>query len=218
MQNCSRLILSVAVITAVLFSFSGRAEARARPSFFDVVIEGGAVQPLSDLKAGFETPSGFEASTGFEIGVRFRQHFRSGWAIAPSFHYVQFGKYLGEDEEIGIFETGASMYRYGVDLQYFFGGPRQTPRFFLTGGSALVRDRMREDYLDDGSFFESVGVNSLALSAGAGMQVGSFEFVAQYHHNHFTTRRFYDGIEPYEWDYISLRVGITLPSTFETRR
>jgi len=205
--------LFAALAVTVLFSAASDASARARPGIFEVVVEGGAVQPLADLKAGFDTPAGFEASTGYDIGVRFRQSFPNGWAIAPSFHYVQFGKYLGEDESIGTFETGASMYRYGVDIQYYFGKPRQTPRFFLTGGAALIRNRMREDYLSDDSFFAD-GANSMALAAGAGLQVGQFEFLAQYHRSHFDTGRFYEGVESYEWDYISIQVGIILPSTF----
>jgi len=217
MRCCSRSILFAALTAVLVVATVSDTSARMRPSFFDVVLEGGAVQPLGDLDAGFDTPAGFEASTGFDIGVRFRQRFVSGWAIAPSFHYVEFGSYLGENESIGVFETSASMYRYGVDLQYYFPAPRNAPQLFVSGGAALIRNRMREDYLVDDSFFAD-GVNSMALAVGGGLQVGNFEFLAQYHRNHFDTARFYDGVESYAWDYISFQVGIALPSTFSRTR
>lgn len=213
MNACHRGILGLLAAATLLTFATDHAAARPRPAAFDVVIDAGAVQPQGDLDAGFDTPAGFEAGTGYEVGLRFRQRFVSGWSISPSFHYVQFGKYLGENEEIGAFETGASMYRYGVDVQYFFPARRHAPRLFLSGGAALVRNRMREDYLDDDTYFKDK-VDSLALAGGVGLQTGNFEFLVQYHRNHFDTKRFYPSSDSYDWDYVSLTVGVGLPSTY----
>lgn len=213
MKVCKRGILGLLAAAALLTAAADDAAARLRPSIFDVVIDVGAVQPQGDLSAGFDTPAGFEASTGYDVGLRFRQRFVNGWSISPSFHYVQFGKYLGELEEGGAFETGASLYRYGVDLQYFFPAGRNAPRLFLSAGTALVRNRMREDYLDSGDYFKDK-VDSLALAAGVGVQTGNFEFLVQYHRNHFDTKRFYPTSDSYDWDYISLEVGVGLPSSY----
>lgn len=214
MKNRYRLILTTAAAAVLLISAATDASARMKPAAYDVVLEAGAVQPQADLKADFTTPAGFEAGTGYTIGARFRQRFVNGWAISPSFQYVQFGKYLGDlPEDGGPFESGASMYRYGVDLQYFFPARRNAPRLFLTGGAALINNRMREDYLDSGDFYKE-SVNSLAFSGGAGLQTGNFEFLLQYHLNRFDTKRFYPGSDSYEWDYLSLQVGIGLPSRY----
>jgi len=212
MNASKRGILGLLTAAVLLTMGAQDAAARARPSSFDVVIDAGAVQPQGDLKAGFDTPAGFEAGIGYEVGLRFRQRFTSGWSIVPSFHYVQFGKYLGSNEVAGDFETGASMYRYGVDVQYFFPARRNSPRLFVSGGSALIRNRMREDYLADDTYFKDK-VDSIALAGGVGLQTGNFEFLVQYHRNHFETNRFY-AARNYDWDYVSLTVGIALPSHY----
>ncbi|HPF36168.1 MAG TPA: outer membrane beta-barrel protein [Candidatus Krumholzibacteria bacterium] len=212
MNACRRGILALAAAAALLTMGAADATARMRPSLYDVVIDLGAVQPQGDLEAGFDTPAGFEAGTGYEVGLRYRQRFTNGWAVSPSFHYVQFGKYLGSNETAGDFETGTSMYRYGVDVQYFFPARRHAPRLFLSGGAALTRNRLREDYLDSGDYFQDK-VDAVALAGGLGLQVGSFEFLAQYHRNHFDTKRFY-AADSYDWDYISLTVGIALPTHY----
>ncbi len=206
--------LSVLAVLGLCLSLTvGDAAARDRLGYTEVILEGGAVSPEGDLGASYDTPAGFGSDIGFEVGARVRQRMRNGWAIAPSFHYAEFGNHSGVTPSDMLFEAKTSTYRYGVDLQYFFPASRGAPRLFLTGGASLIRNRYREDYLDDGSYFAD-GVNTVALSGGVGLEVGDFEVSAQYHRNRFDTVRFFDGSTDYDWDYISLRVGFALPSSY----
>lgn len=213
MKTRDRYLSALAALGLCLFLTAGDAAARDRTMFTEVVVEVGGVSPEGDLGASYDTPQGFGADIGFEVGVRVRQRMRNGWAISPSFHYGEFGNYSGSNTDIGLFEAKASTYRYGVDLQYFFPARRGSPRLFLTGGGALVRNRYREDYLDDGSYFTE-GVNTLVMSGGIGLEIGDFEISAQYHRDRFDTVRFFDGVTDYDWDYISFRVGFALPQSY----
>ena len=185
--------------------------AAARPGRSEVIIEGAAASPRGDLKAAHAAPEGFGAEMGYDIGFRYRQVWAGGWALSPSFHYVKFGKFSGYDADLeDDFEIGTSVFRYGVDLQYAFGSGDRGTAPFLLGGVSLVRNKMREEYESDGSFFED-GANGLALNAGLGLRRGDFEFSFEYHMNRFDTLRFWDGVSEYDWDYMTLRIGFALP-------
>lgn len=179
----------------------------------EVLLESGAVAPLGDLGADYGEPLGFGAKLGYQIGFRFRLQFPSGWSVAPSFHYVKPRTRTGDDAVLGEIETSTSMYRYGVEAQYRLPARPGAPALFLSGGLAVVRDRLREDD-DEGQFFAE-SCNALAAAAGVGLRVDRLEFTAQYELNRFTTNRFWDPRDTgYNWDTISLRVGLALPGSF----
>jgi len=213
MRTFERQLLALVVLGLCLSVTAGDAAARSPYLYSEVVIEGGAVSPQGDLGASYDTAAGFGADIGFEVGARVRQRLRNGWAVAPSFHYAEFGNYSGVTPDDFLFEAKSSTYRYGIDLQYFFPARRGAPHLFLTGGAALVRNRYREDNLDNGDYFAD-GVNTVALSGGIGLEVGDFEITAQYHRNRFDTVRFFEGTRDYNWDYVSLRVGFALPRSY----
>ena len=118
--------------------------------------------------------------------------FASGWAFAPSFHYSELRSRTGNDEQLGEIETATSMYRYGVDAQYFLPGRNRAWRPFLTGGFAVVRNRLREADREGQFFAESC--NAVAVAAGAGLRTGTVEITAQYEVNRFTTNRFWRSV------------------------
>jgi len=194
------------------------ADADARPirggsGIGEVIIEGSAVQPFGDLTADWTEPTGFQAGQGWDVGFRFRQRFPTGWSISPSFHYVDFGNFLADDATEGLMDTGTKMYRYGIDVQYFFAARRDQPRLFMTLGAALVNNQFRIDYLDSGDYFNE-SANSVAGVAGLGVRIGSFEISGEYNLNRVSTTRFIRGQDSFNWDYAVLRVGIALPSYY----
>ena len=186
--------------------------ASARPGFYEVVLEGGASLPQGDLGDSFDQPAGFAADTGYEVGFRFRSRWPNGWSLAPAFHYVHFGKNTGFIDEVTSFEGAGSIFEYGVDFQYFFPASRNQPQFYVTVGAALTHNRYREEYSDDDWFEEAV--NTLGGSAGIGVKVGDLEFSALYHLNRFDTQTFFPGSEDYDWDWVSVRVGVALPRMY----
>jgi hypothetical protein len=179
----------------------------------EVLLEAGAVAPFGDLGDAYDTPLGFGAGAGYQVGFRFRLQFPSGWAVAPSFHYLKPKSHHGTDAVLGEIETATSMYRYGVDAQYLLPGRAGAPRLFLTGGLAVVRNRLREDDPEGQFFAESC--NAVAAAAGVGLRAGLVEITAQYEVNRFSTNRFWDpAATGYSWDTISVRVGLALPRSF----
>jgi len=185
--------------------------ARAGAAFSEIVLEGGAVAPLGDLGDDYWTTKGFGAGTGYTVGFRYRQQWISGWAVSPSFHYVHLDKYVGHRTDPDTdFESKTSMYRYGFDVEYHFPTRRDRPQWFLTWGGALIRNRLREEYIQDASYFAD-GVNSLAVSAGIGVRTGDLEICARYTLDRFETVRFWPGVDSYDWDHVSITVGFALP-------
>ncbi|MDO9694234.1 MAG: outer membrane beta-barrel protein [Candidatus Latescibacteria bacterium] len=179
----------------------------------EVLLEAGAVVPLGDLGDDYEEPLGFGAGLGYQVGFRLRLQYASGWAVAPSFHYVKPRTRTGNDAVLGEIETATSMYRYGVDAQYRLPARPGAPSLFLTGGLAVVRDRLREDDREGQYFAESC--NALAAAAGVGVRRDRLEITVQYEVNRFTTNRFWSSQNTgYNWDTISVRVGLALPQSF----
>ena len=178
----------------------------------EVLVEGGLVVPFGDLADSHDTTLGFGADKGYEVGFRFRQIFPSGWAVSPSFLYVKPEALTAPGAGAGTRLSATSMYRYGLDAQYFFRARGNAPRFFLTGGAAVVRNRLREDY-DDGSYF-SDGYTSFAVAGGGGVRSGFLELTVQYQLNRFTTTKFWAGDNRYDWDTLSVRMAVALPNSF----
>lgn len=179
----------------------------------EVLLESGAVAPLGDLGDDYAEPLGFGAKLGYQIGFRFRLRFPSGWAVSPSFHYVKPRTHIIDEGTPDEIASSTSMYRYGVDAQYRLPARPGAPALYVTGGLAVVRDRLREDDAAGQYFAESC--NALAVAAGAGLRLDRVEITAQYEVNRFTTNRFWDPRDTgYSWDTISLRVGLALPGSF----
>lgn len=186
---------------------------RGRGGVAEVVIEGSAAQPMGDLSADWTEPKGFQAGLGWDVGFRFRQRWPAGWAVSPSFHYVEFGNHFLDDPAEGQMDVGTKMYRYGVDVQYFFPARQHAPKVFLSFGAALVRNKVRVDYLDQDKYLDN-GANSVAGAVGAGVRIGSFEISGEYNLNQVRTSRFIAGQDQLDWSYAVLRVGIALPSSY----
>ncbi len=179
----------------------------------EVIIEGSAAQPQGDLSVAWTEPKGFEAGLGWDVGFRFRQRWPSGWSVSPSFHYVEFGNHLVDDPDDGLMDVGTKMYRYGIDLQYFFPARQDAPRLFLSFGAALVRNKFRVDFLDTDEYLDN-GANSVAGAAGVGVRIGNFEISGEYNLNRVRTSRFIANQDELDWSYAVLRVGIALPSSY----
>ena len=210
-------LFAVTGLTLLCITFVLPAGADARPlrggGQAEVIIEGSAVQPFGDLAADWTEPAGFGAGLGWDVGFRFRQRWPAGWAVSPSFHYVEFGNYLADDAVEGLMDVGTKMYRYGIDVQYFFPARQNQPQFYLIFGAALVRNKLRVDYLDTDSYYDD-GANSVAGAAGLGLRIGNFEISGEYNLNRIRTPLFFDQVDNYNWDYAVLRVGIALPSAY----
>ncbi len=197
-----------------LVGLAGPREGIAREFGGEVLLEGGIANPLGDLGDGwFTTVKGFGAETGYEVGLRFRYFMTPTWALAPAFHYVEFGKFNGIDPDQGPIQVETSVLRYGVDLQFFLPESGRFVRPFLTGGLGLCRNRYKDILEGDLSFFET-SINTLAFSFGGGLRVGEFEISGVYTLNRFSTRRFSEGLidEDYDWDYFVVRAGFAFPT------
>lgn len=202
-------------LAAALCLLAPAAGARVPPA--EIMIEGGGALPGGDLDRSYELldgGTGFGAETGYEIGARFRYWFTGSWAVSPSFHYVNFGDFIGTHEAIdGEFEIGTSIARFGADVQAFLGDPEEEVRPFLTVGAGLYRNRYRDELIADQGFefsFNTESFNTLGLCAGGGLRMGSFEFSAVYHLNRFDTSRLLPGSTKvdFDWDYVSVRFGL----------
>jgi hypothetical protein len=178
----------------------------------ELVFEGGLAEPMGDQKDEYwTTDNGMEAGTGYELGLRYRYYAGSNWAVSPSFHYVRFGSF----SDVGDFPQGAglgfeirsSLYRYGLDFQFFTGAPNAQVRPYLTAGVALAHNIYRDELQYNGVFKESV--NTPSFSAGLGLKMGVIEACGTYHFNRFETSLFTGGPgkTEFNWDYATVSVG-----------
>jgi hypothetical protein len=216
MRTLSRPALAVGLLLlCIAFALPDAADARPLRGrgHAEVIVEGSAVQPGGDLAAEWTEPAGFQAGLGWEVGFRFRQRWPAGWAVSPSFHYVEFGGHLVDDPVEGLMDVGTRLYRYGVDVQYFFPTRRNAPGLYLSFGAALVRNKFQVDFLDYDEYLDN-GANSVAGAIGLGARIGNFEISGEYNLNRVRTSRFIAEEDQLNWDYAVLRVGIALPSTY----
>ena len=176
-----------------------------------VIIEGGAVAARGDLARDYDTTNGYGAGLGFEVGARVRRTVSPGWDVSPVFNYAQFGGHEGVDAADAAFTSRTAAYRYGVDVRRLLGA-EAGPRFFATAGVALIRNRAVYELADADPVQD--GVNSVSVSLGVGVAVRNVEVTAQYHRNRFDTRRFRGGEGSWNWDHVSLRIGLVLPESF----
>jgi hypothetical protein len=181
----------------------------------DLILEGGVVTPYGDLGDNyFGTEKGAGAETGFDVGARLRQRWPSGWALSPSFHYEEFGDFVGNDGTADR-KVSTSILRYALDLQYFFPTPRGSLTPFLSAGAGLYVNRYRDQLSTE---FHSVlnTFNALGISVGGGVRAGSLELAVAYHFNRFSTARLPGGnngynVTDYDWDFLSVSAGFALP-------
>jgi len=183
------------------------------PSGHEFVFEGGLAEPMGDQKDEIgSTEVGLGSSTGYQLGVRYRQYLGEFFAVSPAFHYTRFGTATGltsfEGQSNVPFSIRSSNYRYGLDFQAFMGGGSSPVRLFLTGGIALVNNRLRDEV---GYSYYKDTVNTPAYSAGVGFKLKNIEISGEYTYNRFDTNKF--SAEPityqYNWDYLIVRVGLS---------
>lgn len=225
MRNLTNSTTSVVILVVFgLMFFVNEASARvvlatqgpryhSAPSDNEFVFEGGLAEPMGDQKdpVGM-TEVGLGSSTGYQLGVRYRQYLGEFFAVSPAFHYTRFGTATGLTTFDGRpnvpFSIRTSNYRYGLDFQAFMGGGSSPVRLFLTGGIALVNNRLRDEA---GNSFYKATVNTPAYSAGIGLKMKNIEISGEYTYNRFDTNKFYDSDQSfaYNWDYLIVRVGLS---------
>lgn len=179
-----------------------------------LVFEAGAAMPLGDLGDDFETTDqGLDAKTGYEVGLRYRYFVQESLAVSPAFHYADFGDdqgtYLDGDVERG-FEVETAVYRFGVDLQQFFGPPDGEVRAYLSVGVALYHNRYEDFITGLGSFPTSS--NSLGAAAGAGLVLGPVELSGSYNLDRTTNDDLPSATadDGFNWDHLTVRAGLVL--------
>ncbi len=184
------------------------------PSDHEFVFEGGLAEPMGDQTDDFwVSDNGFGSSTGYQLGIRFRQYLGEFFAVSPAWHYTRFGTASGVTDTYSqsnqAYDIRTSNYRYGLDFQAFMGGGASPIRLFLTGGVALVNNRLRDELQYDGVF--KATVNTPSYSAGVGLKMKNIELVGEYTSNRFDTNKFSDDGAPlsYNWDYLVVRVGLS---------
>ena len=180
----------------------------------EVVIEGGMAIPAGNVSDPLDFNGvGKDAGNGYELGFRVRQYTNSGLAIAPAFHYVEFGKTSGvgdfaEGANLG-YEVKTSLMSYGVDAQYFMGtrgGQGLMP--YATAGIAMIHNRYHDVLVGYGPYDTSV--NAPGINLGAGLRASNFELSACYTFDRFMTDQMASaaGRLHYNWDYLSVRFGL----------
>lgn len=219
---CRTALTAVALMLAAGAAMPEAAQARPRARGWsplartDLVIEAGVAQPLGDLGDDYvNTAKGFGAETGYEVGARYRAVWRSGWALSPSFHFADYGDFAGLDATDTPFMVKASVLRYGLDAQYFWNPTGSGPQLFVSGGLALCRNRYRDETLGSFPDFYAASTNALALTFGAGLRVETLEISLTYNRNRFTSAQllYFGERTDYNWDSLSLRVGLALPGS-----
>ncbi len=190
------------------------AQAGGHPSS-QVVFEVGYVQPYGDLAGDFfNTPLGFGIKEGLELGFRWRYRFSESLSISPSFHFVDYKNFSGENEEVGAYRIKPTTIRYSLELMYIMLKADTPVRPFIAGSAGIARNRVEGYWKTWDKAFDS-SVNALGFGLRAGLLVGGFEFSAVYNVNRFDTWRFYNTgyEESYVWDNAVLRVGWIIPFT-----
>lgn len=212
------LVLSIlsTVASAQYGKSSGYVEPDTDENVFrrvEVVMEGGLALPGGNLGAElFSEDAALGAETGYMLGLRVRFYLSRGLTVAPAFAYTEFGDYDGLDTGGDVFTIVCRTLRYGVDFVYIKPGPFKRVRPFVGLGAALVRNKYREEYLGDETFYKA-SLNSFAWSVQAGLRWRDWEVSVDYELNRFSTARFLPtgGEVDYDWSHVVLRFGFALP-------
>jgi hypothetical protein len=176
-------------------------------------MEGGMTIPTGNLGDEFlSSDAALGAETGFNLGIRIRFHLSPAFTVAPAFAYTEFGDFDGLDADGNEFLIVPRVLRYGLDFVFMKPGRRGALRPFAGAGAAFVRNKYREEFVEDEIYYDA-GVNGLAWSVQAGLRWRSWELVVDYQHNTFATARFLPtgGEVDYDWSRLALKLGIVLP-------
>lgn len=202
----------VLLVCALMLWPGSSATAGSRPPS-QVIVEFGYVIPFGDLADDFSTTEkGFGIKSGFEMGFGWRYHFSGSLAIYPSFHFVDYKNFSGENDEIGAYRIKPTTLQYGLELLFFLMDEDTTFRPFVAGSVAICRNRTEGYYKTWEKAFDA-SVNNLGFGFRAGLQVVGFELSAVYNVNRFDTWRFFNTgyDEDYVWDNLVFRVGWIIP-------
>jgi hypothetical protein len=215
LRNPSQPLLPICLallVFGLMFLPGTSATAGSRPPS-QVVVEFGYVNPYGDLADDFSTTEkGFGIKSGIEMGFRWRYYLSGSLSISPSFHFVDYKNYSGENDEIGAYRIKPTTLLYGLELLFFLMDEDTTLRPFVGGSAAICRNRT-EGYWKTWDKAFDASVNSLGFGLRAGVQVLGFEFSAVYNVNRFETWRFFNtGYEEnYDWDNLVIRAGWIIP-------
>lgn len=212
-QGAKSSHIGLVLMMCVLMLAAGRpALAGGHPSS-QVVVEVGYVHPYGDLAAGFFTSDlGLGIKEGLELGFRWRYRFSESLSLSPSFHFVDYKNFTGENEYIGAYRIKPTNLRYSLELMYLMLDRDSVVRPFVAASVGIVRNRVEGYYKTWEQAFDS-SVNALEYGARAGLQLGGFEFSVVYNFNRFDTWRFFNTghEESYVWDNLVLRAGWIIP-------
>ncbi len=207
----SRACLTLLVCGLMLLSGASALAGGDSPS--QVVFEVGYVHPYGDLAADFfNTPLGFGIKEGLELGFRWRYRFSESLSISPSFHFVDYKNFKGENDEIGAYRIKPTTLMYSLELMYILLNPDTAVRPFFAGSAGICRNRVEGYWKTWDKAFDS-SVNTLGFGLRAGLLVAGLEFSAVYNVNQFDTWRFFNtgDEESYVWDNLVIRVGWIIP-------
>jgi len=205
-------ILTGLALAAALLVASTPSQAGTRPPS-QVVVEFGYVNPYGDLADDFfNTEKGFGIKSGIELGFRWRYHFSGALSLSPSFHFIDYKNFKGENDEIWAYRIKPTTLLYSLELLFFLMDEDTTFRPFVAGSAAVCRNRT-EGYWKTWEKAFDASVNSLGFGLRAGFQVVGFELSAVYNVNRFDTWRFFNTgyEEDYVWDNLVLRAGWIIP-------
>ncbi len=181
---------------------------------FEVLMEGGLAVPTGNLGAEFlSEEAALGADNGFMLGIRVRFYLSKSFTVAPVLAYTEFGDYDGRTADDEVFTILTRIIRYGLDFAWMKPGRRGQIRPFLGAGGAFVRNKYREDYIDEETFYDAA-LNGFTMSAQAGARWRDWELALEYQRNTFSTALFLNtGVAvDYDWSHVLLRVGVALPS------
>ena len=207
LRTCAGMLLALGLMSTAVPAFAGGHP----PS--QVVFEVGYVHPYGDLADDFfTTPLGLGIKEGLELGFRWRYRFSESWSISPSFHFVDYKNFKGENEAAGAYRIKPTTLSYSLELMYVMLDPATPFRPFVAVDAGVVRNRVEGYYKTFEKAFDS-SVNALGLGVRGGFMVAGFEFSAVYNLNRFDTWRFFNtGFEEsYVWDNLVIRVGWVIP-------
>ncbi len=204
---CACLLLAMVLLPA-----ADRAEAGGNPPS-QVVFEVGYVRPFGDLADDFFTTElGLGIKEGLELGFRWRYRFSESLSISPSFHFIDYKNFKGENEGIGAYRIKPTTLKYSLELMYVLFDADTTVRPFVAVSAGILRNRVEGYWKTFEQAFDS-SLNTVGYGGRAGFLIGGFEFSAVYNVNRFDTWRFFNTgyEESYVWDNMVFRVGWIIP-------
>lgn len=206
-RNLPRLLPGAVLLLLLVGPASARDDIR-------VVLEGGAIRPLSELGAEYAPGQrGLGQSDGFEIGLGLRVPVADAWTVSPGFHYVDFGRHEWIDEAEEAWRTEAISLRTTAELMWCPPARRGPLRPLLAVGGGLYRNRVVGYYDDPESTERDDTVNSFGYYVRWGIRSGALEISFLAHRNVVRTWRYFEGEKrgKYGWHGLAVRVSYLLP-------